>query len=53
MLSGELDIWLDETEHYHIETGDTLYFHSPPAASLDQSIQRDDPAVLGQHPPTF
>jgi len=29
VLSGELDIWLDETEHYHIGAGDTLYFHSP------------------------
>ena len=29
VLSGELDIWLDESEHYHIEAGDTLYFHSP------------------------
>jgi len=28
VLSGELDVWLDETEHYHIEAGDTLYFHS-------------------------
>ena len=29
VLSGELDIWLDDVEHYHIEAGDTLYFHSP------------------------
>jgi len=29
VLDGELDIWLDDTEHYHIEAGDTLYFHSP------------------------
>jgi DNA-binding transcriptional MerR regulator/mannose-6-phosphate isomerase-like protein (cupin superfamily) len=28
VLDGELDIWLDETEHYHIEPGDTLYFRS-------------------------
>jgi len=28
VLSGELDVWLDDVEHYHIETGDTLYFHS-------------------------
>lgn len=28
VLSGELDVWLEETEHYHIEPGDTLYFHS-------------------------
>jgi transcriptional regulator with XRE-family HTH domain len=28
VLSGELDVWLDETEHYHIEPGDTLYFRS-------------------------
>jgi DNA-binding transcriptional MerR regulator/mannose-6-phosphate isomerase-like protein (cupin superfamily) len=28
VLSGELDIWLDETEHYHVEAGDTLYFRS-------------------------
>ena len=28
MLSGELDIWLDDTEHYHVEAGDTLYFRS-------------------------
>ncbi len=28
VLSGELDVWLDEAEHYHIEAGDTLYFRS-------------------------
>ena len=28
VLSGELDVWLDDAEHYHIEAGDTLYFHS-------------------------
>lgn len=28
VLNGELDVWLDEAEHYHLETGDTLYFHS-------------------------
>jgi quercetin dioxygenase-like cupin family protein len=28
VLSGELDVWLDETEHYHIQAGDTLYFQS-------------------------
>ncbi|HUZ70322.1 MAG TPA: MerR family transcriptional regulator [Candidatus Saccharimonadales bacterium] len=28
VLSGALDIWLDETEHYHVEPGDTLYFRS-------------------------
>jgi DNA-binding transcriptional MerR regulator/quercetin dioxygenase-like cupin family protein len=28
VLNGELDVWLDETEHYHVETGDTLYFRS-------------------------
>jgi DNA-binding transcriptional MerR regulator/quercetin dioxygenase-like cupin family protein len=28
VLSGELDVWLDEIEHYHIEPGDTLYFRS-------------------------
>jgi DNA-binding transcriptional MerR regulator/quercetin dioxygenase-like cupin family protein len=29
VLDGELDVWLDDAEHYHIEAGDTLYFHSP------------------------
>jgi len=28
VLTGELDVWLDEAERYHIEAGDTLYFHS-------------------------
>jgi transcriptional regulator with XRE-family HTH domain len=28
VLSGELDVWLDDVEHYHIEAGDTLYFPS-------------------------
>jgi transcriptional regulator with XRE-family HTH domain len=28
VLTGELDVWLDETEHYRIEQGDTLYFRS-------------------------
>ena len=28
VLSGELDVWLDEAEHYHVEAGDTLYFRS-------------------------
>jgi DNA-binding transcriptional MerR regulator/quercetin dioxygenase-like cupin family protein len=28
VLDGELDIWLDDAEHYHIEKGDTLYFPS-------------------------
>jgi DNA-binding transcriptional MerR regulator/quercetin dioxygenase-like cupin family protein len=28
VLSGELDVWLDEAEHYHVDAGDTLYFRS-------------------------
>ena len=28
VLDGELDVWLDDAEHYHIEAGDTLYFRS-------------------------
>jgi len=27
-LDGELDVWLDSSEHYHIVAGDTLYFAS-------------------------
>ena len=27
-LDGELDVWLDSGEHYHIVAGDTLYFPS-------------------------
>jgi DNA-binding transcriptional MerR regulator/quercetin dioxygenase-like cupin family protein len=28
VLEGQLDVWLDEVEHYHLDTGDTLYFQS-------------------------
>jgi DNA-binding transcriptional MerR regulator/quercetin dioxygenase-like cupin family protein len=28
VLGGELDVWLDDAEHFHIESGDTLYFRS-------------------------
>jgi transcriptional regulator with XRE-family HTH domain len=28
MLKGSFDIWLDEVEHYHLTSGDSLYFSS-------------------------
>jgi DNA-binding transcriptional MerR regulator/quercetin dioxygenase-like cupin family protein len=28
VLEGELNVWLDDAEHYHIAAGDTLYFRS-------------------------
>lgn len=28
VLEGQLDVWLDDVEHYHLDTGDTLYFPS-------------------------
>ena len=28
VLEGALDVWLDDSEHYHAAPGDTLYFSS-------------------------
>jgi len=53
VLEGELQVWLDETEHYHLATGDLLYFRSDQAHRWQNPGA--DPARLFwvNTPPTF
>jgi len=53
VLDGELDIWLDDVEHYHLEEGDTLYFRSTQEHRWG-NLGEDGARVLWVNtPPTF
>jgi transcriptional regulator with XRE-family HTH domain len=53
MLSGKFEIWLDETERYVLEAGDSLYF--PSTRTHRWGCVGEDEAVLLwiNSPPTF
>ena len=53
MLSGKFEVWLDETERYVLEPGDSLYFSS--ARTHRWGCVGDEEAVLlwVNSPPTF
>jgi quercetin dioxygenase-like cupin family protein/DNA-binding XRE family transcriptional regulator len=53
VLDGELNVWLDDAEHYRIETGDTLYFRSTQRHRWANPGDRAARLLWVNTPPTF
>jgi len=53
VLDGQLDVWLDDVEHYHLEEGDTLYFRSTQEHRWGNLGQGRARVLWVNTPPTF
>jgi DNA-binding transcriptional MerR regulator/quercetin dioxygenase-like cupin family protein len=53
MVSGKFEIWLDESEHYVLEAGDSLYFPSNLAHRWRGLGDEESVLVWMNSPPTF
>jgi DNA-binding transcriptional MerR regulator/quercetin dioxygenase-like cupin family protein len=53
VLDGEMDVWLDESEHFHIRAGDTLYFRSSQLHRWANTTEQATRVLWVNTPPTF
>ena len=53
VLDGELDVWLDDAEHYRIGAGDTLYFRSTQRHRWSNPTEAPTRVLWVNTPPTF
>jgi DNA-binding transcriptional MerR regulator/mannose-6-phosphate isomerase-like protein (cupin superfamily) len=53
ILRGEFEIWLNNTEHYHLRTGDSLYFESSMPHRWRNPGQTEAWLLWVNTPPTF
>jgi len=53
VLQGKLEVWIDETEHYVIEPGDSLYFESNQAHRWQSLSDKETLLVWVNTPATF
>jgi len=52
ILEGQLDVWLDNYEHYHLVDGDTLYFRSAQRHRWSNHGERLARVLWANTPPT-
>jgi quercetin dioxygenase-like cupin family protein len=53
VLRGEFEIWLGDTEHYRLKTGDSLYFESSTPHRWRNPGQSEAWLLWVNTPPTF
>lgn len=53
VLRGEFEIWLNQSEHYQLKTGDSLYFESATPHRWKNSGKREAWVLWVNTPPTF
>ena len=53
VLQGKLEVWIDEIEHYALETGDSLYFESTQPHRWQSLSEKRDLALWVNTPATF
>ncbi|MCU1240873.1 MAG: transcriptional regulator, MerR family [Candidatus Acidoferrum typicum] len=53
VFRGEFEIWLGDTEHYHLKTGDSLYFESSTPHRWRNPGRTEASLLWVNTPPTF
>jgi DNA-binding transcriptional MerR regulator/mannose-6-phosphate isomerase-like protein (cupin superfamily) len=53
VLRGQFEIWLNKTEHYHLKTGDSLYFESSTPHRWRNPGRTETCLLWVNTPPTF
>jgi quercetin dioxygenase-like cupin family protein len=53
VLEGSIDLYLDESEHYHVEAGDCLYFPSTQSHRWENNGDSRTRLLWVNTPPTF
>jgi len=53
VLQGKLEVWIDEIEHYLLETGDSLYFESTQAHRWRSLSEKETVLLWVNTPATF
>jgi len=53
VLQGKVEVWIDEIEHYIVETGDSLYFDSTQAHRWQSLSEKETQLLWVNTPATF